>query len=61
MVAVYGHREASDDRGSAIQAMRSFRRSLRRVMNAFDFDKEEDRAVWKVRQTDLNQKSSVCH
>lgn len=56
VVAVYGHREASDDRGAGDPGDAIFSALLAAGYECFDFDKEEDRAVWKVRQTDLNQK-----
>lgn len=55
VVGVYGHREASDDRGSGDPGDAIFSALLSAGYERFDFDKEEDLAVWKKRQQDLNQ------
>lgn len=53
VVAVYGHREASDDRGLGDPGDAIFSLLLEAGYERFDFDAEEDLAVWKERQLDL--------
>ncbi len=59
MVGVYGHREVSDDRGEGDPGDAIFERLLQAGYERYDFDKQEDIAVWKARQAELNQQLGI--
>ncbi|MFO0623294.1 MAG: peptidoglycan recognition family protein [Polyangia bacterium] len=53
VVGVYGHREASDDRGQGDPGDEVFLRLRSAGYESFDLDKLEDLTVWKERQQQL--------
>ena len=59
VVGVYGHREVSDDRGEGDPGDAIFERLLQAGYERYDFDKQEDLAVWKARQAELNQQLGI--
>jgi len=54
VVGVYGHREASDDRGYGDPGDAIFEQLLAGGYERFDFDAQEDLTIWKQRQLALN-------
>ncbi len=53
VVAVYGHREASDNRGLGDPGDAIFSALLAAGYERFDFDQQEDLTAWKARQIEL--------
>ena len=55
LVGVFGHREASDDRGAGDPGDAIFEQLLQAGYERFDFDQHEDQVAWKARQSELCQ------
>ena len=59
VVGVYGHREASDDRGEGDPGDAIFEELRRAGYERFNFAQGEDLAVWRARQEELNLRLGV--